>query len=253
MRAPALAVLGAALLVAGGSARAASEKVNLDKAAEINAQLAITYLKEGNLVAARDKIERALEQNPRTAETQMAAGFVYDRLGEDRKAQSHFDQAVKLGGKDNPLILNNAGAFLCRKGDRKRGEGYFLQAAASPLYPTPEVAYLNAGYCAQADSRPEDAERNFRQALALKPNLPDAMLQLAAIQHATGNDLQARAFLQRYQEQSPASAASLWLGYRVESALGDPAAAGEFAARLRREFPTSEEAARLFELERAQQ
>jgi len=248
-----LALLGAVLLVAGGSAAVASDTVNLDKAAEINAQLAITYLKEGNLPAARDKIERALEQNPRTAATQMAAGFVYDRLGDDRKAQSHFEQAVKLGGKDNPLILNNAGAFLCRKGDRKRGEGYFLQAAASPLYPTPEVAYLNAGYCAQADGRPQDAERNFRQALALKPNLPDALLQLAALQHAAGNDLQSRAFVQRYHEQNPASAASLWLGYVVESALGDSAAAGDMAQRLRREFPTSAEAARLFERERVQQ
>ncbi|MBP1604580.1 MAG: hypothetical protein H6Q09_1752, partial [Acidobacteria bacterium] len=53
-----------------------------EQAARINAELAITYMKQGNLQAARDKIDRALKQNPRTADTQMAAGFVYDRLGQ---------------------------------------------------------------------------------------------------------------------------------------------------------------------------
>jgi type IV pilus assembly protein PilF len=183
----------------------------------------------------------------------MAAGFVYDRLGDDRKAESHFEQAVKIGGKDNPLVLNNAGAFLCRKGDKKQGEEYFLQAAASALYPTPEFAYLNAGQCARADGRPKDAERHFRQALAIKPNLGDALYQLGDLLHTTGNDLQARAFVQRYHEVAPASASSLWLGYSVERKLGDDAAAGEYARRLRGEFAMSTEAGQLFDAERQAQ
>ena len=122
-------------------------------------------MKQDNLRAAREKADKALEQNSRSPEVQMAAGFVYDRLGEDKKAGTHFEQAVKLGGKDNPDVLNNAGAFQCRKGDRKRGEELFLQAAQSPLYRTPEVAYVNAGNCARADGRPKEAEGYFRQAL----------------------------------------------------------------------------------------
>ncbi len=248
-----LVSLGTALWLAAVPAAQAEEKIDLKQAAEVNAQLAITYLKQENLTAARDKIERALDQNPRSSEVQMAAGFVYDRLGDDRKAESHFEQAVKIGGKDNPLVLNNAGAFLCRKGDKKQGEQYFLQAAASALYPTPEFAYLNAGQCARADGRPKDAERNFREALAIKPNLGDALYQLGDLLHTTGNDLQARAFVQRYHEVAPASASSLWLGYSVESKLGDEAAAGEYARRLRGEFAMSTEAGKLFDAERAGQ
>ena len=195
-----------------------------EKAAAINAELAITYLKQDNLRAAREKADKALEQNPRSVEAQMAAGFVYDRLGEDKKAGAHFEQAVKLGGKDNPDTLNNAAVFQCRKGNKKRGEELFLQAAASPLYRMPEVAFANAGQCARADGRPKDAERYFRQALARNPNMPDPLLSLADIQHEAGNNMQARAFVQRYHEAAPATAQSVWLGYRIERDAGDAAA-----------------------------
>lgn len=232
----------AAVLLAGAlTVVQADEKVDLKKAAEANAQLALTYLKQGDLVAARDKIEKALKQNPNTPETQMAAGFVYDRLGETRKAADHFERAVKLD-RDNADVLNNAAVFLCRKGDRKQGEEYFLRAAQSPLYRTPEVAYSNAGRCARADGRPKDAEKYFRDSLAIRPNQPDVLLEMADLMYQSRNYLSARAFLQRFAAAGPATADSLLLGYRVESAMGDPAAAADYATRLRGEFPTSPQA-----------
>jgi len=74
------------------------------KAAEANAQLAIAYMSQGDMTTARDKIEKALEQDSHTATTQLAAGFVYDRLGEDKKAQAHFEEALKLKPR-KPLLL----------------------------------------------------------------------------------------------------------------------------------------------------
>jgi type IV pilus assembly protein PilF len=222
------------------------------QAAQVNAQLALSYMKQGNLQAAREKIDKALDQDPRTADTQMIAGFVYDRLGQDRKAADHFDRSVKYA-RDNPDVLNNAATYMCRKGSKKRGEGYFLQAASSPFYRTPEIAYVNAGRCARADERPKDAEKYFRQALALRPNLPDPLLQLADLFHATGDGMQARAFMQRYNDVAPATASSLWLGYRIETSLGDRAAAAEYARRLKADFATAPETGLMFDAERAVQ
>lgn len=253
MSARRLAAVAAVLLLgAAPVAGAQDQPTDREKAAAVNAELAITYMKQNNLRAAREKADKALEQNPRSPEVQMAAGFVYDRLGEDRKAGGHFEQAVKLGGKDNPDVLNNAAVFQCRKGSKRRGEELFLQAAASPLYRMPEVAFANAGHCARADGRPKDAERYFREALARRPNMPDPLLAMADLQHEFGNDLQARAFVQRYHESAPATAQSVWLGYRVERGAGDAVAAEEYARRLRMEFPTSAEAAELFDQERKQ-
>lgn len=243
-----VAWLAAVLVACAMPAAGANQKTDFKKAAEVNAQLALTYLKQGDLVAARDKIEKALEQDPRTAQTQMAAGFVYDRLGQDRKAAEHFEQAVKLD-RDNADVLNNAAVFQCRKGDRRKGEEYFLRAAQSPLYRTPAVAYSNAGRCARADGRAKDAEKYFRESLALRADQPDVLFEMADLMHEAGSDLQARAFLQRHAAAAPATAESLWLGYRVETALGDTAAAQEHARRLQSQFPTSPQAGLVYDAE----
>ena len=242
----------AAFCAATAQVSAAQQPVDKVKAASVNAELAITYMKQDNLRAAVEKIDRALEQNPRSADVQMAAGFVYDRLGEDRKAETHFELAIKYG-RDNPDSLNNFAVFLCRKGDKKRGEAYFLQAAESPLYRTPDVAYSNAGRCARADERGKDAEKYFRKALAIRPDQQDALFQLADLSHESGNNLQARAFLQRYLAVAPTSSQALWLGYRIERALGDSQQAQDYARRLTRDFATSTEAGKLLEAERAAQ
>ena len=62
----ALALL--ALPGAGQAAEPGSRKA-LDEAAVVNTELALAYMKEGNLAAAREKIDKALQQNSRTAGT----------------------------------------------------------------------------------------------------------------------------------------------------------------------------------------
>ena len=243
-----LAALGVALLLAGGSAGASTDTKSRNEAALINTQLGMAYMQQGKLQPAREKIEKALSQNPRTAQTQMAAGFLYDRLGDDKKANGHFEQAVKLADGD-PDVLNNAAVYFCRKGDKKVGEKYFLQAAQSPLYRTPAVAYTNAGRCARADGRVAEAEQYYRKALVFNAKQPDALLQLADMFQEAGKSAQARPFLQRYLAVAPASASSLWLGYRIERASGDPSAANEYAERLKKEFASSPETQEFFEAE----
>ena len=233
-------------LAAPAVAQTAREK--REQAAAANTDLALAYVREGNLAAARDKIEKALEQNPRVAKTQMAAGFVYERLLDERKARRHYERALRLG-KDDPEVINNAAVYFCRTGDHRRGEQFLLQAAASPLYRTPAVAYVNAGRCARAGGRAADAEQHFRKALSLNPRQPDALLQMAELAQAGGNGLQARAFLERYAAVAPASAEALWLGRRIELDLGDDAQARRYAQRIKDEFPMSAEAGRLFDEE----
>lgn len=218
------------------------------QAAAINTQLALAYMRENNLQAAREKIEKALQQNAKTADTQMAAGFIYDRLGETKKASGHYEQAVRLA-RNNPDVLHNVAVHLCRKGDFVRGEQYLLQAAASPLYRTPAVAYTNAGRCARENGRLKEAEQHFRQALTINPRQPDALLQMAEITQAAGSGLQARAFLERYVAVAPVSAQSLWLGRSVELGLGDTAQAARYSQRLKNEFPNSPETGLLYDAE----
>jgi len=243
-----LPLLLVALCLAATPAVAAKDpaKTRAD-AARINARLAVEYMKQGQLATAREKIEKALVQNPKDPSVQFGAGLLYEQLREPDRAERHYRQALRLE-PDNPDAQNALGAFLCRNGQATKGEATFMQAAANPLYQTPEVAYTNAGVCARRAGRLAEAESHLRLALAQRAVYPEALLQMAGISYERGNQLQARAFLQRYLDAAPATPDVLLLGHQVEQALGDPAAAAEFATRLRAQFPESPEARILEEL-----
>lgn len=243
-------VLGAIAMLAGC---ANSEKPLTDKqrgdAAKFNAQLGLDYFRQGNLNMAKEKIDRALEQNPRSVQANMAAGFLYDRLGDPGKADNHFNRAVELN-PENPDLLNNYAVFLCRKGDRAKGEQLAAKAAANPLYKTPEAALLNAGLCALGEQHVDRAEKYFRRSLALRPNFAEALYRMAELEMNAGNFMPARGFLQRYMQAAPLNPSALWLGVRIEKGLGNTATAGDYARRLKNDFPTADETKALIESER---
>lgn len=239
------------VLLCLAAAPAIAQKTASDKkadAARINVRLGIEYMKQGELAVAREKIEKALAQNPRDPSVQFGAGLLYEELREPDKAERHFRQALRLE-PDNPDAQNALGAFLCRNGQAAKGEAAFLEAAENPLYRTPEVAYTNAGVCARRTGRLEEAEKHVRRALAQRAVYPEALIQMAGISYERGSQLQARAFLQRYLDTAPATADVLLLGHQVEQALGDQAAAKDFSDRLRTGFPGSPEARILEQLQ----
>ena len=64
------------------------------------------------------------------------------------------------------------------------------------------------------------------------------------------NDLSARAYLERFHSEASATAASLWLGVRVEKRLGDRIKSVEYKRRLLKEFPDAPEIQALNQSER---
>jgi type IV pilus assembly protein PilF len=214
------------------------------EAGRINARLAMEYLKRDQLQVAQEKIEKALVQNPRDVNVQLSAGLVYERLRENKAAEKHFRQALKVA-PDSPEAQNALGAYLCRNKQQAKGEEMFVKAANNPLYRTPFVAYTNAGVCARSAGQLERAERYLRQALTSQVDYPEAYAQLAGVLHERGNNLHARAFVERYLAVAPATADMLLLGYNIEVAMKDQSAAAGFRSRLEKEFPDSEQARRV--------
>lgn len=242
------------VIVAGSITACVSSEPQLgmkdsEAAAAYNLQLGVDYFRQGDLSQAKDKLDRSLQQNPKNAQTYVASGMLYDRLGEARKADQYFNKAVDLEPK-NGEIVNSYAVFLCRKGDHAKGEQMALQAATNPLYKTPEAAYLNAGNCAVDAGRDAKAEEYFRKALALRPNFSAALLQMAELEFKGGNYLPARGFLERFQQSAKPTSASLWLLFRVETALGNAGQSADYARRLKQEFPTATETKALLELEK---
>ncbi|HTV98200.1 MAG TPA: type IV pilus biogenesis/stability protein PilW [Steroidobacteraceae bacterium] len=211
------------------------------EAAVDNMQMAIEYMRLNNLARARDRIERALREAPENPSVEETAGLVYERLDEMSKAKHAFAAAARLG-KDDPDIQNSYAGFLCRTGKMAEGEKLFIEVAKNPLYQTPEVALLNAGVCVGSAGDAVDAQRYFNRALAIKPNMPEALLQLGNLAFTRGDNTQALDYVQRYLAVDPPSADVLWLGFRIQRKLGDNTAAAAFAQRIENEFPNSEQA-----------
>jgi type IV pilus assembly protein PilF len=235
---PRIAAFLMALLLAAAVLAQDTSPDPLKEAAQINARLAMEYMKRDQLSVARDKVERALALNPHDLTVQLAAGVVYERLLDTKRAEKHFRLALRADA-DSPEAQNALGAFLCRHGEFAKGEAMFLKAAGNPLYRTPEVAYTNAGVCARSAAAPEKAEEYLRQALTVGTVYPETFLQLAGVLHDRGNHLQARAFIERFLAVEPATPDVLLLGHQIEMALNDRAAAAGFGERLRKEFPDS--------------
>jgi type IV pilus assembly protein PilF len=223
------------------SPRVVSYKKQPVQAAQANMQLAIEYMKLGQLENSRDCIEKALKEDPTNADVQMTAGLVYERINEMAKAEHAYDAANRLG-KGDPNIANAYAIFLCRTGKTAAGEKLFLQVAANPLYQTPEVALSNAGSCARSSGDLADAEKYFNRALALRPNYSEALLQLGNVEFDRGDAAQALEIVQRYLALNKATPEILWLGFRAQRKLGDPVAAAVFARRVQTEFPDSVQA-----------
>ncbi|MBC7982371.1 MAG: type IV pilus biogenesis/stability protein PilW [Candidatus Obscuribacterales bacterium] len=236
------------LLSACGGSKTVLDQSQREQAATYNYQLGVDYFRQGNFAQAKEKLERSLEQDPRNAQTHMAAGLLYDRLGEQDNAESHFARAASLDPK-NPELLNNYAVYLCRRGKYERGEKIALEAASDQLYKTPEAAWLNAGFCARDSGELKRAEQHFRRALAIQPRFAPVLLELADVQFRATQYLPARGFLERYSAAAPATPASLWWGVRIERALGNEAQAGDYARRLRSEFPNADETRQLREAE----
>jgi type IV pilus assembly protein PilF len=226
-----------------GSDRPPPPKTSDTDAAQYNLQLGIGYLRQGNVEAAKEKLQRALEQDRGLATAHTALGLVYERLEDRDAAEREYRRAASLAPED-PDALNALGIFLCaEKGGRPEGLRVFDRALAVPLSKKATnrpMLYTNAGTCAKYDDLPR-AEAYLRRALAEDPQFRDALLQLAEVSLAGGNGLGARAFLERYLAASGPTPAALLLGHRIESAGGNRKAAAQYADQLRREFPAAAE------------
>lgn len=219
------------------------------RVAEINTQLGVEYMRQGENEVALRKLERALEADPRYARAHEAMGLLYARIGESAKAEENFRRATALAPEDSS-IMNNYGLFLCQQNRREEADALFGRALANPLYATPQLVYTNAGTCARGGGDLDKAEAYYRDALQRDPELGPALYGMAEIHFERARYLPARAYLQRFEAVSDPSPESLWLGVRIERRLGDRDAEASYAVALANRFPDSREAGLLNTVER---
>ena len=239
-----LGMAALALVACSSTSNSARKKGD---ASNYNMQLGMAYLNQGDLGLAKEKLDRAVAENPGDPNVHSAMAMLQDRLGHPELADKEFKAALNLGPR-SPDILNNYAVYLCRTGRTDEGVKSFEEAAHNALYRTPEAAYTNAGVCLRGAKRDTQAGMSFQRALQVKPNFAEAAYQLADLDFQRGEAQDARDTVDRFMSSFDATPDLLLLGVRITRKQGDRLAEEKFARKLRLDFPGSDQARALAEL-----
>ncbi|HEX7720334.1 MAG TPA: type IV pilus biogenesis/stability protein PilW, partial [Woeseiaceae bacterium] len=211
---------------------------NDDNAAHQYFQLGARYFRNGNYDLARERLQRAIQLDPRMAIAHSTLALTYEQLDNVRLATEHHDLAVRYGPRDFN-VRNAYAVFLCGQSRFDEAREQFARAVEIPENDNAEIMLTNAGVCMSQKPDYEQAEEFFREALVRRPNYGEALLQLTDLKYRTEEYLQARAFVQRFLASNRPTADALFLAVQIERELDDNRASTDYANQLLREFPDS--------------
>ncbi|MDF3019094.1 MAG: Type pilus biosis/stability protein PilW [Steroidobacteraceae bacterium] len=210
-------------------------------ASKANIQLGTAYLQQGKFALAKEKLDKALGQNPKDPDVHTSLGLLYDRTGEVKLADKHFREALRLA-PDRPDLSNNYAIYLCKNGRVEEGVDKFTSVAANRYYRTPEVALTNAGVCLLGAKKYDEAQKNLAAAIKARPNYSEATVQLAALHLERAQLPEARKVVDTYINAFRPNPDVLFAAVSVARASKDKLAEEKYSRTLRMEFPDSAQA-----------
>src|ERR1700754_667286 len=225
----------------GSGLKASTAADDRAQGGEVHTELGQRYMQSGDLKGAMEKLQKALQFDPKYVPAHTVIAVLYERINDPVNAELHYRKAVEFDPKKGS-VNNNLAVFLCKQQRPQEAKAFFDRALADPFYETPDLALTNAGTCLLQSQDYDSAEAYFRKAVARNPNNPDALYQMAHVLYLKNDAFRARAFLQRYEAAGSPSPDSLKLGHDIELRLGNGEGAQDYAKRLREKFPDSEPA-----------
>ncbi|MDH4047284.1 MAG: type IV pilus biogenesis/stability protein PilW [Gammaproteobacteria bacterium] len=215
-------------------------ELNEKEAAEKYYQLGARYYRSGSYDLARQRLERALEYDPKMAMAHSTLALTFEGLDNPRRAAEEYQLAVKYAPNDFE-VRNTYAVFLCRQREFDEAKKQFAVAVDLPNNNSPEVMLTNAGVCMSQKPDFTQAEIFFRQALAKRPDHGEALLQMTALKYRTDEYPDARSFLQRFLSRNKPNPTALFLGVQIEQKLGNEKGKMQYVGQLLRDFPDSAE------------
>ncbi len=223
--------------------------VDTKRAAELNAELGLGYMNEGQFQRAKYKLDKAIKYDPENPHAYHYMAELYRRLKEFDKAGEYYERALSLAPNDMN-IQNNYGVYLCERGKYERAYKHFQNIINNPLYAARANAYENVGLCSLREGKLKKAESAFQSALAINPKMPKSLIQMAQLSYDQGKNATAYSYFQRYVEIAQQTPESLWVGILLENERGNKDTVASYKILLKGKFPDSVEAKRLKKLER---
>ncbi|WP_394125831.1 type IV pilus biogenesis/stability protein PilW [Vibrio hepatarius] len=185
-------------------------------------ELGIGYLKQGNMIKARENFEIALLHDPNYSRAQLSLAHYFEQVGETQSAQSLYSTALKQHPY-NGDVLNNYGTFLCKQKHYDQADDLFNQAIKQPSYYLISVSFENAALCSLKSGNKQRAREYFQRALAHQPDRPISLLNLAKLEIENEEYTDARLRLLRFHQRYGVKKSSLNLLIELEQKAGNKA------------------------------
>jgi type IV pilus assembly protein PilF len=219
----------------------ASDESDSSKRAHVRMELASGYFERGQMTTALDQVKLAIIADPTFGEAFNLRGLIYANLGDERLAEESFRRALQLNPRDADT-MQNLGYFLCQKKRYGEANTLFDQALAMPQYRDAARTYLTKGVCLALAGQLAESEASLLRAYELEPTNPSIAVNLSEVLYRRGDYERARFFVRRVNTVPAfANAQTLWLAARIENRIGNATGVQDFGDQLRRRFPDSRE------------
>ncbi|MGL6111881.1 MAG: type IV pilus biogenesis/stability protein PilW [Rubrivivax sp.] len=223
------------------TAAPATDEQSLKRSAAVRLELASLYFGRGQYNTALDEIKLALVADPNFGAAFNLSGLIYASLGNGAQAEASFRRALQINPRDADS-MQNYGWFLCQNQRFKEADLQFEQALVQPNYRGAAMTLRAMGNCQARDGRLADAEASLSRSYQIDPASAATAVNLADVQYRRGEYDKARFYIERVNKMPEQSnAQSLWLAARIEYKLGNRALAQGLGGQLRSRYPQSPE------------
>ncbi len=221
----------------------ASDESDASKRARLRMELASGYFGRGQMTTALDQVKLALQADPTLGDAYNLRGLIYANLGDEKLAEESFRRALQLNPRDADT-MQNFGYYLCQKKRYPEASAMFDQALAVPQYRDPSRTLLTKGVCEAFAGQLAESEATLLRAYQLDPANPSTAVNLSEVLFRRGDYERARFYIRRVNSNPQLTGSqTLWLAARIEQRLGNRSGSQELGEQLRRRFPESREAA----------
>ncbi len=169
-------------------------------AVSVRRTLARAYIANGQPALAEEALRTAMDSAPTDVAVRIELAEVLAVTHQVDDAVTLLEGTVKLAPTDPRVHEALTRAYLAK------GDLAAAQKAAEDLEslrPKAAIGYYLAGRVAQAEKRPEDAEKAFEQALALQPGALDALDELTRLELSRNEGARAMAQAQSAVDHDP--------------------------------------------------
>ena len=221
----------------------ASDEPEAQRRARARMELASAYFSQNQMTTALDQVKLAIAADPNYGEAFNLRGLIYANLGDNKLAEESFRRALQINPRDADT-MHNFGYYLCQQKRYAESNAMFAQALAVPRYAGAARTQLTQGVCLAYAGQLAEAETALTRAYELDPASPFTATNLAEVLYRRGDYERARFYIRRVNSVATVSnAQTLWLAIRIENKLGNYPGVTEFGRQLRNRFPDSREAA----------